>query len=247
MPQRGSELFEIPGWFWSLPRTEAALQARDVGELFLLIQHHTKVTQTQIGTACGLTQPKISRLEGKQTDIKYMSGYEDIADGLGMPDPARIRLGLAPRAEWHLLPPGSAEEQEGGDPVRRRDFVGLAGASVMSAMLPAAPSGAFAGADPFASVLFGHSPIEAAQLDVQPNVGALAKAVGRARLDYQACRYSKVTKSLPGLLGRLADSSASLEGDDRLQAYALAPTTSRPACCSSSTTRAWPTSRPTAA
>ncbi len=228
MPQRGSELFEISDWFWDLPRTKDALIARDVGELFLLIQHYTKVTQTQIATACNLTQPKISKLEGKVTDIKYMSGYEDIADGLRMPDAARIRFGLAPRAKWHLLPtgsilvsdaPGSVDEQEGGDPVRRRDFVGLAGASAMGAMLP---SGAFASADPFASVLLGHAPVGAAQVDAPSNVAALAKAVSRARLDYQACRYSKVTRTLPGLLGRLADASATTEGDEQLLVYGLA-------------------------
>ncbi len=202
MPIGGIELFEIPDWFWNLPRTKDALATRDVGELFLLIQHHTKVSQTQIGAACRLTQPKISKLEGKVAGIKYMSGFEDIADGLRMPDPARIRFGLAPLEEWHLLPPpGSTAEEEGGDPVRRRDFVGLTGASVVSAMLPAAPPGTFTSADPFASVLFGHSPAETAQLDAQANVAALAKAVSRARLDYQACRYAKVPRLSPACSG----------------------------------------------
>jgi hypothetical protein len=53
MPARGTELIEIPDRFWTLPQTIAALRARDIGELFLLVQQHTKASQTQIATACG--------------------------------------------------------------------------------------------------------------------------------------------------------------------------------------------------
>ena len=48
MPARGTELIEIPDRFWTLPQTIAALRARDIGKLFLLIQQHTEASQTQI-------------------------------------------------------------------------------------------------------------------------------------------------------------------------------------------------------
>jgi hypothetical protein len=58
---------------------------------------------------------------------------------------------------------------------------------------------------------------------IAPNdAPALAAQVRRARLDYQACLYSKAGTYLPCLLARLGSASAVLEGDDRLRVHALA-------------------------
>ena len=116
--------------------------------------------------------------------VETLAVFERIADALGMPDPARIILGLAPRqpsphsaspADRAGHPPADTrpalqtagvsdllnldpgDRQEDDDPVRRRTFVGLTGASLFSAML-AGTSQRPAASTPsrFAPVLAGH-------------------------------------------------------------------------------------------
>jgi hypothetical protein len=97
MPGRGNEPFTIPDPFWQLPEVIDALLKRHIGRLLLLVHQSTGATQTQMGVACGAAQPKINAImHGKQV-IEELAVFERYADGLGMPDAARILLGLAPR------------------------------------------------------------------------------------------------------------------------------------------------------
>src|ERR1700691_2290275 len=97
MPGRGNESFTIPDPFWQFPEVIDALRKRHIGRLLLLVHQHTGATQTQMGVACGATQPKINAImHGKQT-VEELAVFERYADGLGMPDAARMHLGLAPR------------------------------------------------------------------------------------------------------------------------------------------------------
>src|SRR5712672_909238 len=98
MPGRGTDLVEIPDPFWQRPETIAALRKRAIGQLLLLIHHYTGVSQTQIATACGTTQPKISDIMRGVQKVETLAKFESFADALGMPDQARILLGLAPLA-----------------------------------------------------------------------------------------------------------------------------------------------------
>jgi predicted XRE-type DNA-binding protein len=98
MPGRGTDLLVVPDSFWQRPETIAALRERSMGKLFVLIHEHTGATQTQIGTACGVTQPKISDIVRGVQKIEELAVFTRYADGLGMPDHARITLGLAPQA-----------------------------------------------------------------------------------------------------------------------------------------------------
>lgn len=246
MPARGTELFEIPRWFWDLPQTTAALRARDIGKLFLLVQEHTKVSQTQIGTACDLTQPKISQIERGLQQVLHLAMFDRIASALEMPDAARMQLGLAPKAEPRKVmalmragSPGDAQPilesdrvpglpspvpgggQEEGDPVRRRDFVGLAGASLFAAVLPATPRSAVVDAEPLAPVLMGNPASTITRTGAAPDLAALAAVVNQARCDYQSCHYSELMRYLPDLLGRLHTAQAALDGDERLSMHAL--------------------------
>lgn len=231
MPARGTELIEIPDRFWSLPQTIEALRARDIGKLFLLIQQHTKASQTQIATACGLTQPKISAIVRGTQQVRHLARFETIAEALTMPDSARAILGLAPRARLHpatgtqrpgalSLDPGGGQEEQ--DPVRRREFVGLAGATMLSAVFSPATDGKLVDSEPLAPVLTG--PIATATGDqpgTPPDLTALTAAVNRARREYQACRYSELINYLPSLLAQLHAASVELDGDDRLRVHAL--------------------------
>jgi len=246
MPDRDVELLEIPGWFWNLPQTVAVLRARNIGQLFLLIHQQTGASQTQIAAACEWTQPKISAIVTGSQEVRHLARFEHIASSLKMPDHARIILGLAPHANSRLAVPAQrprgnalpalpadrvsdllsldpADGQEDGeDPVRRRDFVGLAGASMLGAMLASDPDGNVVDAEPLAAVLIGHAAGTAAgRTDTPADLAALAAAVSRARHDYQACRYSELIKYLPDLLAQLHAASIALDGDTRLRVHAL--------------------------
>ena len=87
----------IPPAFWEGPEVCQALRKRDMGTLFTLIHEHTGLSQTRIGTAVGLGQGRISEVVNGSRGIRYAHVFERIADGLDMPDHARVMLGLPPR------------------------------------------------------------------------------------------------------------------------------------------------------
>jgi transcriptional regulator with XRE-family HTH domain len=97
MPRRASDLITIPGPFWQRADTIAALRTRDIGHLFQLLRDHADASQTQIAIACAMSQSKVSNIARGEQQVLTLTLFERIADGLHMPDPARIALGLAPR------------------------------------------------------------------------------------------------------------------------------------------------------
>jgi hypothetical protein len=225
MPGRANDLIQIPASFWERPDTIAALRNRDIGRFFALLQQYTGASQTQIGIACVLPQGKVSAIIHGIQLVEKLDVFERIADGLGMPDPARISLGLAPRhppatAESGLLTLDKGDRQE-DDPVRRRTFVGLTGATMVSAILDGIPRPSPpADTDALASALTAHAS-DTAESEPVPDIKALATAAGNARRQYQQCRYSGLIPGLPVLLGRLDTACRSLDGDDQLRAFAL--------------------------
>jgi hypothetical protein len=105
--------------------------------------------------------------------------------------------------------------------VRRRTFVGLTGATMVSAILDGIPQPRPAvDAEALASVLTGHV-ADPAALQAAPDLPALVVAVDDARRQYQACRYADLIPFLSGLLGRLGAACQLLDGDDQLHAFAL--------------------------
>jgi transcriptional regulator with XRE-family HTH domain len=124
-------------------------------------------------------------------------------------------------------PPGSGmfsaesdeDREEEEDPVRRRTFVGLTGASLIGAILADTPRGPADDFESLASALATYWPsAERTASDRPPDMPALADAVSQAKRDYQACRYGKVTKDLPALLARLRAACEVLDGQARSQA-----------------------------
>jgi len=225
MPGRANDLIQIPASFWERSDTIAALRNRDIGRFFALLQQYTGASQTQIGIACVLPQGKVSAIIHGIQLVEKLDVFERIAEGLGMPDPARISLGLAPRhppatPESGLFTLDKGDRQE-DDPVRRRTFVGLTGATMVSAILDGIPRPSPpVDTDALASALTGHA-VTTPEPDPAPDIKALAAAAGNARRQYQQCRYSGLIPRLPGLLGRLDAACHSLDGDDRLRAFAL--------------------------
>ena len=86
---------KLPQAFWHRPDVCRALDQRDVGELFRLLRFKAKITQTRIGTAVGLNQGRVSNIARGKGKVRTLAVYTRIADGLNMPEHARIRLGVA--------------------------------------------------------------------------------------------------------------------------------------------------------
>jgi transcriptional regulator with XRE-family HTH domain len=245
MPGRAHDLIVIPDSFWQRPQTLTALRDRAIGQLFQLLRQYTGASQTQIAIACGTSQGKVSDIMRGVQQVEALAVFERIADALTMPDHARIAVGLAPRGPSRepgrpitslntppalsgtslpgLLSLDPEDKQEEQDPVRRRTFVGLTGASLFSAMLAGTSrDGPIVDAEPLAPVLAGHmAEATRGQADTAPDIAALAVAADRARSQYQACHYAELVKHLPSLLARLHDARLALDGEDRLRAHAL--------------------------
>jgi transcriptional regulator with XRE-family HTH domain len=225
MPGRANDLIQIPASFWARPETIAALRKRDIGRFFALVRQYAGASQTQIGIACGLSQGKVSGIMRGIQEVEKLDVFERIADGLDLPDPARIHLGLAPRHPPAPPSPGLStldkEDRQEDDPVRRRTFVGLTSATMISAILDSIPRPSPpADTEALASVLTGHA-ADTGELEPALDITALAAAAGNARRQYQACRYSGLIPRLPRLLGRLDAACQSLDGDDQLRAFTL--------------------------
>jgi transcriptional regulator with XRE-family HTH domain len=233
-----------------------ALADRDMGRVFRLVRQYAGASQTRLAIACGMTQGKISDIMRDVQRVAALDVFERIADGLNMPDDARIALGLAPHppsssaspappspapsrppviplqdagAAMDIFPSSgsfsvdSSGGEEDEDPVRRRTFVGLTGASLFGAVLASAVPGDPAdNIESFAALLAGNTPNSQPTGPVAPpDLPELAAAVAKAKRDYQACQYADVASGLPALLTRAQSACAVLTGDARLRAHTL--------------------------
>jgi len=112
MEGRAHEPLSIPAWAWQRDELRAVLRCRDIGGLFRLAQRYGGVSQSRLAVATGLLQGRISEIIKGTRMVTTLEVFERIADGLGMPDEARILLGLAPLHPVgleHLGPAGRAE------------------------------------------------------------------------------------------------------------------------------------------
>ena len=89
------EPFDIPPEFWERPSVARALAERDMGVLFDLLHQHTGISQTRIGVAVQIGQGRMSEVVRHIREIKEKHVFERIANGLKMPDHARLMMGLA--------------------------------------------------------------------------------------------------------------------------------------------------------
>src|SRR5215831_750678 len=220
---------------WQRADTMDALRSRDMRRFFHLLRQYAGASQTRIGIACGLTQGKVSAIMSDSHRVTALEVFERIADGLGMPLEARLALGLAPSAleltvataipprdgrsselPWSATGPLIVElpdPSEAEDPVRRRTFTRLAGASLVGAILAdnITATGQLRGAEAFVTALVAPESVPAT---TQPaDLPTLTKAVANAKRTYQSCRYTEVMSQLPALLLGLQDACDSLDGD----------------------------------
>jgi tetratricopeptide (TPR) repeat protein len=87
----------IPAGFWERADVRHALRNRDMGALFRLVRQYAGLSQIRIGTAVGLGQGRTSEIVNGHSAVAATHVFERIANGLNMPDPARVLLGLTPR------------------------------------------------------------------------------------------------------------------------------------------------------
>lgn len=102
----------LPDWAWSRPDVRQALRERDVAGLFRATQRYAGASQGRIATATGILQGRVSEIMRGGRVVTTLELFERIADGLGMPDEARMQLGLAPQHPAgldHLGTSGRAE------------------------------------------------------------------------------------------------------------------------------------------
>ncbi|WP_228646553.1 XRE family transcriptional regulator [Microtetraspora sp. AC03309] len=157
-------------------------------------------------------------------------------EDLGFAPTKRARAVAAPVADTAITPPGDysmrvddriisphavnlVESGKDEDGMRRREFVGLAGAALFSAVVgqPDKVHDIPSNIETLAAALVDYS----APVDGPTDLGALAASVAAAKQNYQACHYSQVAAALPSLLRKLRTACTMLTGDEQLRAYAL--------------------------
>ncbi|RJL31812.1 helix-turn-helix domain-containing protein [Bailinhaonella thermotolerans] len=95
MPGSAFEPIRLPEWVWHQDEVRDVLRRRDFGALFELAAKYG-VTQTQLSAMTGIPQGRISQYKNSRVQINKFDVIETIADALGLPDDARMLLGLAP-------------------------------------------------------------------------------------------------------------------------------------------------------
>jgi transcriptional regulator with XRE-family HTH domain len=105
----------VPDDVWQ--RQEAALLVRDVGALFRLAKRYAGASQHRIATATGVPQSRVNALMNNRCGpVTSIGVLHRIADGLNLPDDARVLMGLSPRQVKAALGAGIAPGTTDDDP-----------------------------------------------------------------------------------------------------------------------------------
>lgn len=114
------------------PEVRAAARGRDYGRVIELVRKSARLTQRQLGQACGLSQSAVSRLEQHGTGAYRTNVLARVAAHLEIPS---ALVGLADQQQQDAL-------RDGSEHVERREFLGgaVAAATPLLAPLTAADS-----------------------------------------------------------------------------------------------------------
>jgi transcriptional regulator with XRE-family HTH domain len=105
------EPIRVPDHVWR--QHEATLRARDVGALFRLAKQYAGASQNRIAAATGVAQSRVNELMNRGGPVTSIEVLERVADGLDLPDHARLCLGLAPRDGRGSRPSGGRSQPTG--------------------------------------------------------------------------------------------------------------------------------------
>ncbi|MEU7901415.1 DUF5919 domain-containing protein [Actinoplanes sp. NPDC049118] len=98
MSLRSAAAFTVPTQVWKTNDMLDALAARDIAQVFRLIQRATRVSQTHLGVATGLSQAQVSEIIGGTRRVSSIDVLTRICTGLRIPAEARMVLLLGDRA-----------------------------------------------------------------------------------------------------------------------------------------------------
>ncbi len=87
---------EIPAAAWHQDDLCRALQLRDMAEVLRLVQRYGRVSQVRLANATGIAQGRVNEIVNGRRHVVALDVFERIANGLSMPDEARMLAGLAP-------------------------------------------------------------------------------------------------------------------------------------------------------
>lgn len=87
---------EVPASAWRNREVSQALRRRDVPSLLRLAQKYSGVSQARLATAVGLGQGRVNEIVNGRRQVTRIDVFERVANGLSMPDEARVLMGLAP-------------------------------------------------------------------------------------------------------------------------------------------------------
>jgi transcriptional regulator with XRE-family HTH domain len=135
---RATRLTEVPASLWGHPSMVAALVDRDIGAVLRLVRDHVGWSQSVIAVKIEVSQSQVSPIVRGSCTVTSLSRMESVADGLGIPDQARMALGLAPqRASTDLDAPSGTSDfscramgKTGECAMHRRQFLGALGAGL---------------------------------------------------------------------------------------------------------------------
>jgi transcriptional regulator with XRE-family HTH domain len=87
---------KIPTSTWQQEDLCRALQMRDMPEILRLVLRYGHLSQVRLANAVGLAQGRLNEIVNGHRQVSAFDVFERIANGLSMPDEARLLLGLAP-------------------------------------------------------------------------------------------------------------------------------------------------------
>jgi transcriptional regulator with XRE-family HTH domain len=128
MPGPAFEPIHLPEWAWRNGEARQVLSDRNAAGILHLAQQYAGASQHRIATATGILQGRVSEILKGNRQVTALEVFERIADGLNMPDDARVTLGLAPkrggRAAAGLLPSSEiahvfVDQEAAADEIRR--------------------------------------------------------------------------------------------------------------------------------
>ncbi|WP_433124198.1 DUF5919 domain-containing protein [Micromonospora sp. CA-240977] len=97
MSIRTAPPFSIPHLLWETSDMLDALTARDIAQVFRLVQRATRASQTNLGIATGLSQAQVSEITSGARRVSSIDVLSRICAGLSMPSHARMTLLLGER------------------------------------------------------------------------------------------------------------------------------------------------------
>lgn len=99
MPKDAPQPIRLPEQLWREDHVLDLCRAQDADGLFRLVKKYG-FTNESIGYWTGIDPGEISkRINGAKEPVRTLDRWHRIADGLNMPDDARLELGIAPRRD----------------------------------------------------------------------------------------------------------------------------------------------------